>query len=155
MCARGETGLGGGLGAWSRRNAELGKRAGKVATRPEPSEDRQRAPGLAWWRVDDRPAGRTGVEVLADLPELFARQGELAVHGVGDRVPRAEGGRRRRGAQLGGYGGVRAEHHREQPGLQGEGGEHAGLSRLAVAGDDDRVGKAGAGDARLGWSFGQ
>src|SRR5262249_10329741 len=34
MCARGKTGLGGGLCAWSRRNAELGKGAGQVATGP-------------------------------------------------------------------------------------------------------------------------
>src|SRR5262249_48054458 len=103
---------------------------------------------LALWRIDDRPADRTGVEVLADLPELLG-------HRVDDRVPRSEGGLRRRGAQLRGYSGVPAEHHEEQSGLYGEGAEPARLSWLAVAGDEGGGGQAGAGEGGLGRSLSQ
>jgi hypothetical protein len=67
-------------------------------------------------------------------------------------IRRAEGGRPRRGAQLlrrlVGHDDGRAEHRGEQAGLHGQAAEPA--LRLAVAGDDDRAGQPGAGDARPG-----
>src|SRR5215472_10295067 len=98
MRGRGETDLEGCLSAWSRPNAEPGQGAGQVPAGPKPPEERHLALLLAWRRIDDRSANRTGVEVLSDLPELLG-------HGVGDRVSGAEGGRRWRDAQLRGHGG--------------------------------------------------
>src|SRR5260221_7355048 len=85
-------------------NAELGKGANQLTAAPKPSGDQQRLPkaALAWARVDDRAAGRTRIEILADPPELLAWLRGNAGHGVDDRVPRTEGSRRRRGAQAGG-----------------------------------------------------
>src|SRR5262245_7677013 len=159
MCDGGEAGWRRCLWAWSRPNAELGKGAGQLGTGPEPSGGLQwlSEAVLAWWRVDDRPADRTRVEVLADLPELLAWRRGNARHCVDDRVPRAEGGRRRRDGQLGrclgGQASVRTEQHGEQAGLPGERGEAALLSWLTLAGDDDRVDQPGADDARLGRSL--
>src|SRR5215472_13168813 len=89
--------------ARSRWNAELGKGAGQLGTGSQPSGDLQRLPEavLAWRRIDDRPADRTRVEVLANPPGLLAWLGGDAGHRVADCVPRAERGLRRLGAQLG------------------------------------------------------
>src|SRR6266581_714346 len=97
MCHGREVGLLRCLCARSRWNAELGKGAGQLGTAPKPSGGVQYLPEavLAWWRIDDRPAGRMRVEVLADPPELFAWLRGDAGHCVDDRVPRAEGGLRR------------------------------------------------------------
>src|SRR5215471_12180214 len=111
----GRAGLRSGLRARSRWNAELGKGAGQLRTGSQPTGALQRLPEavLAGWRIDDRPAGRTRVEVLVNPPELLAWLGSDAGHCVDDRVPRAEGGLRRLGAQpgrrLGGHAGVRTE----------------------------------------------
>src|SRR5215472_5898441 len=127
----------------SQWNAEPGQGTGQLGTGPEPSGDLQwlAEAVLAWWRVDDRPADRIRVEVLADPPELLARLGSDAGNGVADRVPRAEGGLRRRGSQrgrrLGNTGDVRTEQDIEQAGLPGEHRERALLTWLAVARDDD------------------
>src|SRR5215831_361204 len=120
-----------------RRNAELGKRAGQLRPAAEPAGDGQGSPEpvLAWWRVDDRPAGRPRVDVLADLPDLLARPRYHAGHRIDDQVPRAEGGRRRGGAQPGRIrsadAGPGAEHYGEQTGLLGQAREPALLSWLA------------------------
>src|SRR5260221_6252385 len=84
-------------------NAELGKGANKLTAAPKPSGDQQWLPkaALAWARVDDRAAGRTRIEILADPPELLAWLRGNAGHGVDDCVPRTEGSLRRRGAQAG------------------------------------------------------
>src|SRR5215469_8565035 len=83
------------------RDAELGKSAGQLGTGPEPSGDLQWLPEavLARWRVNDRPAGRTRVEILADPAELLTWLRGDAGNDVDDRVPRAERGLRRRGPQ--------------------------------------------------------
>src|SRR5258706_8937619 len=85
-------------GPW---NAELGKGANQLTTAPKPSGDQQRLPeaALAWARIDDRPAGGTRIEILADPPELLAWLRGNAGHGVADCVPRTEGSLRRRSAQ--------------------------------------------------------
>src|SRR5215469_6061042 len=103
MCGEGEAGGRRCLWGRSRPNAELGKGAGQLGTGSQPSGDLQRLPEavLAWWCVDDRPAGRTRVEVLVNPAELLAWLGGDAGHCVDDRVPRAEVGLRRRGAQPG------------------------------------------------------
>src|SRR5258706_13420608 len=87
-------------GPW---NAELGKGANQLTTAPKPSGDQQRLPeaALAWKRIDDRPAGSTRIEILADPPELLAWLRGNAGHGVDDCVPRTEGSLRRRSAQPG------------------------------------------------------
>src|SRR5579859_6145693 len=139
----------------SQRNAELGQGTGQLATGPEPSGDLQWLPeaGLAWRCVDDRPADRVRVEVLHDPPELLAWLGSDAGNGVTDRVPRAEGGLRRRGPErgrrLGNTGDIGAEQRCVQAGLPGEHRERALLSWFAFAGDDDRADQPEAGDAGL------
>src|SRR5258707_9373293 len=84
-------------------NAELGKGANQLTAAPKPSGDQQWLPqaALARARVDDRAAGRTRIEILADPPELLAWLRGNAGHGVDDCVPRTEGSLRRRGAQAG------------------------------------------------------
>src|SRR5438034_11412981 len=84
--------------ARSQWNAEPGEGAGQAGTCPQPSGYLQWLPEavLAWRRIDDRPADRTWVEVLADPPELLPWPGGDAGHRVDDRVPRAERGLRRR-----------------------------------------------------------
>src|SRR5258708_1316790 len=85
-------------------NAELGKGANQLTAAPKPSGNQQWLPKatLPWERVDDRPGGRTRIEILADAPELLAWLRGNAGHGVDDCVPRTEGSLRRRGAQAGG-----------------------------------------------------
>src|SRR6516164_8899007 len=99
VCGGGEAGRRRSRWARSRPNAELGKGPGQLGTGPEPSDDLQwlRETVLARWRIDNRPADRTRVEVLADLPELLARLRGNAWHRVDDRVPWAERGLRRWG----------------------------------------------------------
>src|SRR5215831_2890282 len=122
VCGEGEAGGRRCLWGRSRPNPELGEDAGQLGTGPEPSGVLQWLPEavLAWWRVDDRPADRTRVEVLADLPELLAWLRGNAWHCVDDYVPCAERGLRRWGGQLGryrgGYAGVQTEQHGEQAG---------------------------------------
>src|SRR5437016_2327333 len=151
----GRAGLRGWPRARSQWNADPGEGAGQPGTCPEPSGFLQWLPEavLAWWRIDDGPADRTWVEVLADPPELLAWAGGDAGHRVDDRVPRAEGGLRQRGSQRGrrlaGHVGARTEQRGEQAGLAGEHRERAQLSWLTVAGDDNRAGQARAADARL------
>src|SRR5260370_4175300 len=97
---RGRWMRGGGAGlrgcrcARSQRHAELGQGPGQLGSGPEPAGDLQWHPEavLAWWGVDDRPADRTWVEVLAGPPGLIARLGGDAAHAVGYRVTRAECG---------------------------------------------------------------
>src|SRR5215472_12604854 len=157
----GRGGLRSRLYARSRWNAELGKGAGQLGTGSQPSDDLQRQPEafLPWWRIDDRPADCPRVEVLVNPPELLAWLWGDAGHCVADCVSRAEGGLRRLGAQLGrrlgGHAGVRTKQHGKQASLPGEHREHALLSWLAGAGDYDRAGQPGAGDARLGRSLRQ
>src|SRR6266851_6771911 len=97
-CGGGEAGLRRCLLARSQWNAELGEGAGQLGTGPKPSGDLHLLSEavLAWWRIDDRPTGRTRVDALADLPELLAWLGGDTGHCVDDGVPRAEGGLRRR-----------------------------------------------------------
>src|SRR5712671_1639429 len=138
-------------------NAELGKGANQLTTAPKPSGNQQWLPeaALAWARVDDRPAGRTRIEILADPPELLAWLRGNAWHGVDDCVPRTEGSLRRRGAQTGRrrQRAASAEQCGEKIGLLSQGGEPSRLSRLAGTGQDDRVDQPRAGDSRLGRSL--
>ena len=135
--------------ARSWRNPEPGEGAGQLGTSTEPSGDLQWLPeaALAWWCVDDRPADRARVEVLADAPELLARLRGDPRHRIDDRVPQAEGALRRRGAQpgrrLGRHAGGCAEQHGEQAGLHGQRREPGLLCSVAAAGDDDRVDSPG------------
>src|SRR5215467_13338433 len=113
---------------------------------------------LAGRCVADWPADRARVEILADPPVLLAWLWWNAGHGVRDRVPRAQRGLGRRGVyyrRLGGRDGVRTPHRGKQSCLRGKGAEHAGLSWLAAARDDDRAGQPRARDPRLGRSLGQ
>src|SRR5215472_17037388 len=97
MCG-GRAGLRGWLCARSHGDAEPVKGAGQAGTGPEPPGDLLWLPEaiLARGCVDDRPAGRAWVEILADPPGLLAWPGGDAGNCVDDRVPRAEGGLRRR-----------------------------------------------------------
>src|SRR6266851_5580734 len=123
-------------GPW---NAELGKGANQLTTASEPSGNRQRLPeaALAWARVDDRPAGRTRIEILADPPELLAWLRGNAGHGVDDCVPRTEGSLRRRGAQAGRprHGAAGAEQCGEKIGLLSHGGD---ADTCGESGDNDQ-----------------
>src|SRR5689334_24864635 len=84
-------------------NAERSKGANQLTTAPKPAGNQQWLPeaALAWQRVDDRPAGRTRIEILADPPELLAWLRGYAGYGVDDCVPRTEGSLGRRVAQAG------------------------------------------------------
>src|SRR5258708_37483899 len=138
-------------------NAELGKGANKLTAAPKPSGDQQWLPkaALAWARVDDRAAGRTRIEILADPPELLAWLRGNAGHGVDDCVPRTEGSLRRRSAQADRrrQGAASAEQCGEKIGLLSQGGEPSRLSRLAGTGQDERVDPPRAGDSGLGRSL--
>src|SRR6516225_7858823 len=88
MCGRGMASLLRRPRARWRRNTELGKSASQLRPAPEPAGDGQGSPEpvLACWRVDDRPAGRSRVNVLADLPDLLARLRYDARHRVDDQI---------------------------------------------------------------------
>src|SRR5258706_7766893 len=141
-------------GPW---NAEPAKGAKRLTTASKPSGDQQRLPeaALAWARIDDRPAGGTRIEILADPPELLAWLRGNAGHGVDDCVPRTEGSLRRRSAQADRrpHGAASAEQCGEKIGLLSQGGEPSRLSRLAGTGQDDRVDQPRAGDSGLGRSL--